>query len=113
MEQNNIIPAQQRTIAEIIEAHRQRRGLTKKQLADQMGIMPNNINRMMEAPGYPTLLRFAQALCISVAELVTDPDIEQGAVAPAAPPAAAPAPTIVIQPHVCPYCGHELHVTLE
>lgn len=59
-------------IREIIELKIKEANLTKKEVAERMGIIPNNINAMICNPSWPTLERLAEALGITVSELVSD-----------------------------------------
>lgn len=59
-------------IRTIIEKKIEQAGLTKKEVADRMGIIPSNINAMIASPSWPTLEKLSQALGISIAELVAD-----------------------------------------
>ena len=71
-------------------------GITKKEAAERMGIIPNNINAMIESPSWPTLQKLSSALGIPVSELVADN------------------PDSIIEPQQhCPYCGHELSIKVE
>lgn len=87
-------------IRTIIERKIEQAGLTKKEVAERMGIIPNNINAMIASPSWPTIEKLYQALGISPSELVSDPD----------------APRLyTITPEtglfVCPKCGTQLKVT--
>lgn len=83
-------------IKTIIETKIKDANLTKKEVAERMGIIPNNINAMLANPSWPTLERIAQALGITVSELVSD------------------APGHIIEPQQkCPYCGHDLNIKVE
>ena len=71
-------------------------GLTKKEVAELAGINSGNLNKMLDSPSWPTLERIAQALGITVSELVSD------------------APGHIIEPQQkCPYCGHDLNIKVE
>lgn len=59
-------------IRDILEMKIALAGLTKKEAAERMGIIPNNINAMLESPSWPTLQKLSDALGIPVSELVTD-----------------------------------------
>ena len=59
-------------IKSIIESKIKAAGITKKEAAERMGIIPNNINAMIESPSWPTLQKLSGALGISVSELVSD-----------------------------------------
>ena len=59
-------------IKTIIETKIKAAGLTKKEAAERMGIIPNNINAMIESPSWPTLQKLSCALGIPVSELVAD-----------------------------------------
>lgn len=59
-------------IREIIELKIKEANLTKKEVAERMGIIPNNINVMLNNPSWPTLVRLAEALGITVSELVSN-----------------------------------------
>ena len=59
-------------IKAIIETKIKAAGITKKEAAERMGIIPNNINAMLESPSWPTLQKLSDALGIPVSELVTD-----------------------------------------
>ena len=83
-------------IKTIIETKIKDANLTKKEVAERMGIIPNNINAMLANPSWPTLEKLSTALGIPVSELVSD----------------APASHIEPQMH-CPYCGHDLNIKVE
>ena len=83
-------------IKTIIETKIKDANLTKKEVAERMGIIPNNINAMLANPSWPTLEKLSGALGIPVSELVSD----------------APGPTIEPQ-QKCPYCGHDLNIKVE
>ena len=83
-------------IKTIIETKIKAAGITKKEAAERMGIIPNNINAMIESPSWPTLQKLSSALSIPVSELVADN------------------PDSIIEPQQrCPYCGHELSIKVE
>lgn len=83
-------------IRDILEMKIALAGLTKKEVAERMGIIPNNINAMLTNPSWPTLEKLSGALGISVSELVSD------------------APASHIEPQQkCPYCGHDLNIKVE
>ena len=83
-------------IKTIIETKIKDANLTKKEVAERMGIIPNNINAMLANPSWPTLEKLSGALGIPVSELVAD------------------APGHIIEPQQkCPYCGHELSIKVE
>jgi transcriptional regulator with XRE-family HTH domain len=83
-------------IKTIIETKIKDANLTKKEVAERMGIIPNNINAMLANPSWPTLEKLSGALGIPVSELVAD----------------NPASHIEPQTH-CPYCGHDLNIKVE
>ena len=83
-------------IKTIIETKIKDANLTKKEVAERMGIIPNNINAMLTNPSWPTLEKLSTALGIPVSKLVAD----------------APASHIEPQMH-CPYCGHDLNIKVE
>lgn len=83
-------------IKNIIETKIKAAGITKKEAAERMGIIPNNINAMIESPSWPTLQKLSGALGIPVSELVADD------------------PDSMIEPQQkCPYCGHHINVKIE
>ena len=83
-------------IREIIELKIKEANLTKKDVAERMGIIPNNINAMISNPSWPTLKKLAEAIGITISELVSDN------------------PDKIIEPQQkCPYCGHELNIKVE
>ena len=83
-------------IREIIELKIKEANFTKKEVAERMGIIPNNINAMICNPSWPTLVRLAEALGITVSELVNEN------------------PPIQPEPQQkCPYCGHDLSIKVE
>jgi transcriptional regulator with XRE-family HTH domain len=83
-------------IKTIIETKIKDANLTKKEVAERMGIIPNNINAMLANPSWPTLEKLSGALGIPVSELVSD------------------APNHIIEPQIhCPYCGHDLNIKVE
>ncbi len=83
-------------IKTIIENKIKSAGITKKEAAERMGIIPNNINAMIESPSWPTLQKLSSALGIPVSELVSDN------------------PESIIEPQQkCPYCGHDLNIKVE
>lgn len=59
-------------IKTIIETKIKAAGITKKEAAERMGIIPNNINAMLDSPSWPTLEKLSRALGIPVSELVSD-----------------------------------------
>lgn len=83
-------------IKAIIETKIKDANLTKKEVAERMGIVPNNINAMLINPSWPTLEKLSSALGIPVSELVSDH------------------PESIIEPQQkCPYCGHDLNIKVE
>jgi len=83
-------------IRDILEMKIALAGLTKKEVAERMGIIPNNINAMLTNPSWPTLEKLSGAIGITVSELVGD------------------APSSHIEPQQkCPYCGHDLNIKVE
>ena len=83
-------------IRDILEMKIALAGLTKKEVAELAGINSGNLNKMLDSPSWPTLERIAQALGITVSELVAD------------------APGHIIEPQQkCPYCGHDLNIKVE
>lgn len=83
-------------IRDILEMKIALAGLTKKEVAELAGIYSGNLNKMLESPSWPTLERIAQALGITVSELVADN------------------PASHIEPQQkCPYCGHDLNIKVE
>ena len=72
-------------------------GLTKKVLAERMGIQPQNINStVLNNPKFEMLEKVADTLGVTVSELVGD------------------APGHIIEPQQkCPYCGHDLNIKVE
>lgn len=90
MEEQNI------TIRTIIEKRIAESGKTKREVTELAGINSGNLNKMLDSPSWPTLERIAQALGITVSELVAD----------------NPSSTIEPQMH-CPYCGHDLNIKVE
>ena len=90
MEEQNI------TIRTIIEKRIAESGKTKREVTELAGINSGNLNKMLDSPSWPTLERIAQALGITVSELVSD------------------APGHIIEPQQkCPYCGHDLNIKVE
>lgn len=90
MEEQNI------TIRTIIEKRIAESGKTKREVTELAGINSGNLNKMLDSPSWPTLERIAQALGITVSELVAD------------------APGHIIEPQQkCPYCGHDLNIKVE
>lgn len=82
-------------IRDILEMKIALAGLTKKEVAELAGINSGNLNKMLDSPSWPTLERIAQALGITVSELVADPSNP-------------------VEPLMhCPYCGHELNIKVE
>ena len=89
MEQQNY------TIRTIIEKRIAESGKTKREVTELAGINSGNLNKMLDSPSWPTLERIAQALGITVSELVADPSNP-------------------VEPLMhCPYCGHELNIKVE
>ena len=73
-------------------------GITKKELAELMGLQAQNINStVLDNPKFDTLEKVAHVLGISLAELVGEDD----------------RPTESEPQQRCPYCGHELNIRLE
>jgi lambda repressor-like predicted transcriptional regulator len=90
MEEQNI------TIRTIIEKRIAESGKTKREVTELAGINSGNLNKMLDSPSWPTLERIAQALGITVSELVADN------------------PASHIEPQQkCPYCGHNLNIKVE
>ena len=90
MEEQNI------TIRTIIEKRIAESGKTKREVTELAGINSGNLNKMLDSPSWPTLERIAQALGITVSELVADN------------------PASHIEPQQkCPYCGHDLNIKVE
>ena len=90
MEEQNI------TIRTIIEKRIAESGKTKREVTELAGINSGNLNKMLDSPSWPTLERIAQALDITVSELVSDN------------------PASHIEPQQkCPYCGHDLNIKVE
>jgi len=76
----------------------ERRGVNKKILAERMGIQPQNINStVLNNPKFEMLEKAAEALCVTVAELVSD----------------EPCNITEREPQRCPYCGHDLNIKVE
>jgi len=87
---------QNNTIRAIIEKRIAESGKTKREVTELAGINSGNLNKMLDSPSWPTLERIAQALGITVSELVSDN------------------PASIIEPMMrCPYCGHELNIKVE
>ena len=87
MEEKNI------TIRTIIEKRIAESGKTKREVTELAGINSGNLNKMLASPSWPTLERIAQALGITVSELVADNPVSH------------------IEPQMhCPYCGKELRL---
>ena len=83
-------------IRDILEMKIALAGLTKKEVAELAGIYSGNLNKMLDSPSWPTLERIAQALGITISELVADN------------------PASHIEPQQkCPYCGHDLNIKVE
>lgn len=81
------------SIREIIEHKIAVAGLTKKEVAERMGIIPNNINVMLNKPSWPTLKRLADAIGITVSTLVSGDEENQE------------------KPYiVCPYCHQPIEL---
>lgn len=90
MEEQNI------TIRTIIEKRIAESGKTKREVTELAGINSGNLNKMLDSPSWPTLERIAQALGITVSELVADNPVSH------------------IEPQQkCPYCGHDLNIKVE
>ena len=84
-------------IRDILEMKIALAGLTKKEVAERMGIQPQNINStVLKNPKFEMLEKVADTLGVTVSELVGD----------------APASHINPQMH-CPYCGHDLNIKVE
>lgn len=86
---------QNNTIRTIIEKRIAESGKTKREVTELAGINSGNLNKMLDSPSWPTLERIAQALGITVSELVADN------------------PASHIEPQKCPYCGHDLNIKVE
>lgn len=83
-------------IKDIIEEKINRNGLTKKVVAERMGIASQNLNSMITSPSWPTLERLAAALEMPIPQLIS----EQGDQEPITP-------TIV-----CPHCGMSIPISV-
>ena len=97
-------------IKTIIETKIKDANLTKKEVAERMGIIPNNINAMLANPSWPTLEKLSGALGIPVSELVADnqdePEYD--------PPRWGETGTTSKEPQQkCPYCGHNQKINVE
>lgn len=90
-EQNNSIRA-------IIERRIAACGKTKREVTELAGINSGNLNKMIDSPSWPTLERIAKALDITVAELVSEKDINKNN-----------GDTVVR----CSKCGNEIKVKFE
>ena len=86
-------------IKNLIEKRIEEKGFTKKSSAEEMGISPTNLNSMIKSPSYPTLVKVAKVLNMTLSELLDESE-------PSETTAQAPA-------LVCPHCGKEIKVTLE
>ena len=87
-------------IRAIIEDKINKAGITKKELCKRCDIQhANNINTMLSAPSWPTLEKFAKALDISVAELVSEGSANEEK--------SERASTTAI---VCPYCNQPIEL---
>lgn len=86
---------QNNTIRTIIEKRIAESGKTKREVTELAGINSGNLNKMLDSPSWPTLERIAQALGITVSELVADP-------------------SNTIEPIMrCPRCGQEIKIKIE
>ena len=90
-EQNNSIRA-------IIERRITASGKTKREVTELAGINSGNLNKMLDSPSWPTLERIAKALDITVAELVSDEDVNR-----------TNGETVIR----CSKCGNEIKVKFE
>ena len=82
-------------IKELIEKKMKEQGLTKKSFALAMDVQPQNLNKMLESPSFPSLEKIAKTLDLSLGELFADNTKEQ-------------------QPQiVCPYCGKPIKINVE
>lgn len=86
-------------IKDLIEKRIEDKGFTKKSFAQEMGISPTNLNSMIKSPSYPTLVKVAKVLNMTLSELLDESEPSE---------ATAQAPSLV-----CPHCGKEIKVTLE
>lgn len=84
-------------IKDIIEDKINRHGLSKKVVAERMGIAPQNLNGMITSPSWPTLERLAAALEMTIPELISEQEKEE-----------PPTPKLI-----CPYCGKEIAIKIE
>lgn len=80
----------------IIETRLSELGMSKKDLAEKSGLPQGSLNARLDSPTWPTLKKIANAMGLSVSELVGD------------------APGHIIEPQQkCPYCGHDLNIKVE
>ena len=86
-------------IKNLIEKRIEEKGFNKKSFAEEMGISPTNLNSMIKSPSYPTLVKVAKVLDMTLSELLDESE-------PSETTAQAPS-------FVCPHCGKEIKVTLE
>lgn len=86
-------------IKNLIEKRIEDKGFTKKSFAQEMGISPTNLNSMITSPSYPTLVKVAKVLNMTLSELLDESEPSE---------ATAQTPKLV-----CPHCGKEIKVTLE
>ncbi len=82
-------------IKKIIETRIKEFGYTKKEFSNKMGILPSNLNSMISNPSFPTLIRVATTLGLTVSELVRDEnDTRKTSV-------------------TCPHCGKEIQIEVK
>lgn len=87
-------------IKNLIEKRIEDKGFTKKSFAQEMGISPTNLNSMITSPSYPTLVKVAKVLNMTLSELLDESE-----------PSEATAQASAL--FVCPHCGKEIKVTLN
>lgn len=76
----------------IIEARLSELGMSKKDLAEKSGLPQGSLNARLDSPTWPTLKKIANAMGLSVADLVGNTK------------------TSASSAITCPYCGKELRL---
>lgn len=85
-------------IRQIIEQKIKAAGMSKKDVAEKMGIFATNLNGMISAPSWPTLERLANVLNLTPSELIREEEPQQ---------TAEPKTGVI-----CPHCGQLVPLTV-
>ena len=87
-------------IKDILEAKIKDAGLSKKTVAERMGIASQNLNSMITAPSWPTLERLALALGTTIPQLISESTTLMSN-------------TVPCQTITCPKCGEKIPISVQ